>query len=133
MVRRLPDGSLSWFQKGAGRITVTEQQGGAYGPAAATEDLQLNAETTNAASEDLYLNTLANAQGEVDASRPVDAIPAEPLYVSVSDPVMDRTGNVTPGKSVKTPWPEPLPKLVQKKVWKSGATSPTLEPIVIKS
>jgi hypothetical protein len=133
MVRRSPDGSLSWFQKGAGKITVTPAQSEAYSAAAATEDLQLNADITNSSAEDLYLDALANAQENVDASRPIDAIPVKPLFISVADPVIDRSGNVTAGKSVKTTWPDPLPELVRKKVWKSGATSPTLEDIIVKS
>lgn len=130
MIRRQGN-NLIWPQKGFGRVTVAPEEAG-YGPAAATEDLQIAAESANFAAEDAYLKELAREQVNVDASRPIDAIPVKPLYVSVSDPVMDRSGNVTPGVQTKTPWPEPLPELVPKMIYKSGASAPSAEPIVIK-
>lgn len=132
MVRRLPNGGLTWFQRGnGGKITVMKEEP-AYGPAEATEDLQINAEHENFHSEDDYMGKLAIAQVNVDASRQIEAVPVKPLYVTVTDPVMDRGGNVTPGSPAKVAWPAPLPELRPKVVFKSGSPA-TTEPIVIKS
>lgn len=129
MVRR-QNNQLIWFQKNFGRLAVSETEPG-YGEAAATEDLQIAAEHSNFTAEDQYLNTLAIAQENVDASRPIPGIPVKPLFVSVSDPVMDRGGNVTRGVQITTPWPEPLPELKPKMVFKAGNPVPVAEPIVI--
>ncbi len=129
MVRR-QNNQLIWFQKNLGKLAVSETEPG-FGEAAATEDLQIQAEHANFTAEEKYLNTLATAQENINMSRPIPAIPVKPLYVSVSDPVMDRGGNVTRGVQITTPWPEPLPELTPKMVFKAGSSTPVAEPIVI--
>lgn len=129
MVRR-QNNTLSWFQKGAGKITVSKEEPG-FNAAVATEDLQIAADKANYHAEDLYLKDLAAQQVSVDASHPVDHIPVKPLYTTVSDPVMDRSGNVATGVQTKTTWPEPLPELIPKRVFKSGASAATEDPIIV--
>lgn len=132
MVRRLQNGTLSWTQRRMGIVTVSPDNSAAYSAALETENLQINAEVQNSAAENLYLADVEKQQVSVDASLPVDHIPVQPLYIRVSDPVMDRAGVVAVGVSTTTPWPEPLPVLVPKTVWKSGASAPTIEPIQVK-
>ncbi len=129
MVRR-HESELSWYQKPGGKITVTKEEAG-YGPAAVTEDLQVAAEHHNFAAEDLYVKDVEKQQVSVDASREVDHIPVKPKFEKVSDPVMDRSGNVTAGVLTVVDWPEPLPELVPKTVNKSGQ-GPTVEEIRVK-
>ncbi len=101
--------------------------------AAVTEDLQIQAESVNFRARNQYLDDITKMQISVDAGRPIPAIPIKPSFMTVSDPVMDRAGFVTVGEQTLTPWPEILPDLQERKVWKSGETTPTIIPIIIQA
>jgi hypothetical protein len=130
MIQRQDNGDLTWTQDGQ-IISVSKEDSAMYSPAAATENMQINAAKQNTAAEDKYTNTLEKAQVNVDASRPIPGIPEKPEYITVTDPHKDGT-TVTPGVQSTGPWPAPgLPDLKKKTVYKSGSSKPTEEDFII--
>lgn len=113
MVRREADGqTLYWIQDGLKvEVHPMEYQ---YGVVQETQDLQISAKLQNNHNKDYYMRELGNMQISVDASRPY-SVPAPPLMLVVSDPIMDDYGNVEPGKSSEVPWVPALPTLKFKK------------------
>jgi len=130
MVRRSRNGDLSWMQAGV-LVTITKEDTIRYTPSLQTEEAQGNAEKTNRHNLDKYMNELATAQKNVDASKPIPGIPVKPLHISVADPY-NNGDTVTPGVTSTGPWPDPpgLPDLKPKMIYPSGGGQPIEEPII---